>query len=151
MNPGARVVNSALVYVLRVRKREIKLWQREGERRRSEDLLPRSSSIEFISLFYRFLLVNFFIFYSSFVFILSLCSLLLFLLFFILFCHCHGDSYEHTPNWHCNPPQIFASASVFCSLSLITIHTSTSNHNTRITYNSVCTKNKDHCINNIDN
>jgi hypothetical protein len=70
-----------------------------SERRREKkifslDPLPSKSLIYFIDFYWLiFNTISFYIFYSCIVFILSLCSLLLFLLFFILFCH--GDSYEH--------------------------------------------------------
>jgi hypothetical protein len=67
--------------------------RKKEEKISSLDPLPSNSLVYFISFYWLiFNTISFFISYSSFVFILSLCSLLLFLLFFILFCH--GDSYE---------------------------------------------------------
>jgi hypothetical protein len=92
MNSGARVVNSALVYVLRAQSEEERNQtvseRKEEEKISSLALLPPNSLVYFISFYWLiFNTISFFIFYSSFVFILSLCSLLLFL-----------DRYKHTPN-----------------------------------------------------
>jgi hypothetical protein len=72
------IVNSALVYVLRVRKREIKLCQREGERRTyifSLDPLPSNSLVYFIDFYWLIFNKFHFLYFILLLFLFCLCVL----------------------------------------------------------------------------